>query len=270
MNGCGGTSGGQSESIDCTWYILRRNVPYRAAAAAAKREKEENENETKTETEYENLDNLRHQQQDQQQQQHTTTTTGQTTFNKNNKNKQRRKAAEGMRRRGKEQRYALVCSALVLVASPCCRVGYAAATPAFSSAAYGSTLSSLRTSFSSLHSPLAFSSLATLCFPLSFSNSDCCLSLSFSVGSRLSVVLSSFPTSLPPPPSAPSLGHRAQPMRKFEAIYLLFAIAICRRRRHRQRRRSSAFGRLFGCCCCSHVPSRCVPGKCSAATNSGI
>lgn len=73
-----------------------------------------------------------------------------------------------------------------------------------------------------------------------------------------------------PPPSAPSLGHRAQPMRKFEAIYLLFAIAICRRRRHRQRRRSSAFGRLFGCCCCSHVPSRCVPGKCSAATNSGI
>lgn len=141
-----------------------------------------------------------------------------------------------MRRRGKEQRYALVrpgtlWSALVLVASPCCRVGYAAATPAFSSAAYGSTLSSLRTSLPSLHSPFAFSSLATLCFPLSFSNSDCCFSLSFSVGSRLSVVLSSFPTSLPPPlcrpPPSGTVHNPCENLKRF--IYFLplpFAVDV--------------------------------------------
>lgn len=118
----------------------------------------------------------------------------------------------------------LFCSGLVLVASPCCRVGYAAATLAFSSAAYGSTLPSLRTSLPSLHS----------LSPLSVSNSDCCLSLSFSVGSRLSVVLSSFPTSLPislpplhlPPPSG-IVHNPCENLKRF--IYFLplpFAVAI--------------------------------------------
>lgn len=127
----------------------------------------------------------------------------------------------------------------MLVASPCCRVGYAAATLAFSSAAYGSTLPSLRTSLPSLDSllytPLStFSSFATLSSPLSVSNSDCSLSLSFSVGSRLSVVLSSFPTSLPislpplhqPPPSG-TVHNPCENLKRF--IYFLplpFAVAI--------------------------------------------
>lgn len=97
-------------------------------------------------------------------------------------------------------------------------------------------VSSLRYPLHSLlYTPLStFSSLSTLSLPLSVSNSDCCLSLSFSVGSRLSVVLSSFPTSLPislpplhlPPPSG-TVHNPCENLKRF--IYFLplpFAVAI--------------------------------------------
>lgn len=108
---------------------------------------------------------------------------------------------------------------------------HASKSPHFASL---STLSSLHYP---LYTPLStFSSLATLSLPLSVSNSDCCLSLSlsFSVGSRLSVVLSSFPTSLPislkplhlPPPSG-TVHNPCENLKRF--IYFLplpFAVAI--------------------------------------------